>query len=199
MAPTVAELVERARNDEMEAFQMLVERYKRKIYYTAIGVLGNHHDAEDVLQETLLQALRSLGKLRHPQGFGAWVLRIAYNRAVDLRRRKKKEASPVIDEKGTELFDMLENTHVGGNPERGMTSDEIGKLVQKIMNDLPESQRTAFALKHVSQLSIKEIAQATNSSEATIKTNIYRAVQKMRKVLLPLISKGSGAADERAS
>jgi RNA polymerase sigma-70 factor (ECF subfamily) len=199
MASTVAELVERARNEEIGAFQLLVERFKRKIYYTALGVVGNHSDAEDLLQETLLQAFKSIGRLRHPEGFGSWVLRIAYNRAIDLRRRRSREACPEIDDEGTELFDLMENPGADGNPERNMTSGQISKLVRRTMEDLPESQKTAFALKHIAQLSIREIAAATNSSEATVKTNIYRAVQKMRKVLLPLVRKGSGVADEKAS
>ncbi len=199
MAPTVAELVERARNDEIEAFQLLTERYKRKIYYTALSVVGNHHDAEDLLQDTLLQALKSIGRLRNPEGFGSWVLRIAFNRSIDLRRRRSKEATPEIDKNGTEVFDLMENPGAEGNPERTLASGQISTLVCRTMDDLPESQRAAFAMKHIAQLSIREIASATNSSEATVKTNIYRAVQKMRKVLLPLVKKGSGVADEQAS
>lgn len=199
MAQTVAELVARARNDEIDAFQLLVERYKRKIYYTALSVAGNHHDAEDILQETLLQAIRSLERLRHPEGFGAWILRIAYNRAIDLRRRRRREASPVIDEEGTEIFDVIENPAAEGNPERSLESDQIAKLIRRTMEELPDSQRAAFSLKHIGNLSIREIAAATSSSEATVKTNIYRAVQKMRKVLSPLVTKGSGVADEKAS
>jgi RNA polymerase sigma-70 factor (ECF subfamily) len=199
MAPTVAELVERARSDEIGAFQLLVERFKRRIYYTALSVVGNHHDAEDLLQETLMQAYKSIGRLRQPEGFGSWVLRIAYNRAIDLRRRRSREVSPEVDEEGTEVFDLIENPGSDGNPERNINSGQISMLVRKTMEELPHSQRTAFALKHIAQLSIRDIAAATNSSEATVKTNIYRAVQKMRKVLLPLVRKGSGVADERAS
>ncbi|HUX06149.1 MAG TPA: sigma-70 family RNA polymerase sigma factor [Acidobacteriota bacterium] len=199
MAPTVAELVDRARNNEIEAFQLLAERYKRKIYYTVLSVVGNHHDAEDLLQDTLLQALRSIDRLRHPEGFGSWVLRIAFNKSIDLRRRRRKEAAPEIDKDGTEVFDLMENPDAKGNPERNLASEQISTLVSRTMDELPESQRTAFAMKHIAQLSIREIAAATKSSEATVKTNIYRAVQKMRKVLLPLVKKGSGVADEQAS
>ena len=65
MVPTDEELVSRARGNEMDAFRQLVDRYKRRAYYTALGIVGNHHDAEDVMQESLLQALRSLDRLRN--------------------------------------------------------------------------------------------------------------------------------------
>ena len=94
---------------------------------------------------------------------------------------------------------MIENPAAEGNPERSLESDQIAKLIRRTMEELPDSQRAAFSLKHIGNLSIREIAAATSSSEATVKTNIYRAVQKMRKVLSPLVTKGSGVADEKAS
>ena len=197
MVPTDAELVSRARGNEMGAFRQLVDRYKRRAYYTALGIVGNHHDAEDVMQESLLQALRSLGGLRNPDGFCAWLLRIAYNRSIDLRRRRLREVSPEGREDGVELFDTVESASAENDPERSMRSGEIAGLVQSTMEELPESQRSAFALKHIAQLSIREIAAATGSTESTTKTNIYRAVQRMRKALSPLRVRGSGVADER--
>ncbi len=199
MVPTDAELVSRARGNEMGAFRQLVDRYKRRAYYTALGIVGNHHDAEDVMQESFLQALRSLDRLRNPGGFCAWLLRIAYNRSIDLRRRRLREVSPDGREDGVELFDTIGSESAENNPERSMRSGEIAGLVMSTMEKLPESQRVAFALKHIGQLSIKEIAAATGSTESTTKTNIYRAVQRMRKVLSPLRIQGSGVADERVS
>lgn len=187
MVPTDAELVSKACNEDMDAYQTLVERYKRRVYYTALGIVGNHHDAEDVLQESLLQALRSLPKLRHPQGFGSWLLKIAYNRSIDHRRRRSREVEPEINEDGTEVFDTMENKMAISNPEKSINSNEISHAVRRTMEELPESQRTAFSLKHISQLSIRDIAIVTSSSEATVKTNIYRAVQKMRHSLAPLV------------
>ena len=109
MIPTDAELVRRARNDEMTAYQQLVDRYKKRVYFTALGVVGNHHDAEDVLQESLLTALRSLSRLRHPEGFGSWLLRIAFNRAIDYCRKKRREVSPDTGVNGEEIFDRIES------------------------------------------------------------------------------------------
>ena len=79
MASSDAELVKKALNNEIEAFKELVDRYKRKVYFTSLGIVGNAHDAEDVLQETLMQAFRSLRRLRHPAGFGAWILRMNFS------------------------------------------------------------------------------------------------------------------------
>lgn len=189
MSLTDAELVSRALNNEMSAFQQLVERYKKRVYFTAYGVVGNHHDAEDVLQETLLSALRSLDRLRHPEGFGPWILRIAFNRSVDYRRKRKREVSPNGDEEGVGLFDRIESNIAKGNPDTYLRSEEINELVNRSLSQLPESQRNAFLLKHVAHLSIREIAHATNSTESTVKTNIYRAVKRLRKELAQMVNR----------
>ena len=196
MAVSDAELVERARSNQMSAYQQLVERYKKKVYYTALGVLGNHHDAEDVLQDTLLQGLRSLERLRQPEGFGPWILRIARNKSIDRLRRSKREISSESSDDGTSLFDRFENEDPDADPEKQIKSGEIAGIVRQVVERLPESQRNAFMMKHVAQLSIREIAIATNSTEATVKTNIYRAVQKLREELAPLVQPRSGYTGE---
>ena len=187
-----AELVKKALDNNMSAFQQLIERYKKKIYYTALSTLGNHHDAEDVLQETMLQALRSLSKLRQPEGFGPWVIRIAYNRSIDTIRKRKRVVNPEEDDSGRTLFDYVQNEAPVGDPDRVVRSGEIGSQIKGVLHQLPESQRSAFMMKHVANLSIREIAIATNSTESTVKTNIYRAVQKLRTELADLVS-GKGA------
>lgn len=192
MLMTDAELVAKALSDNMSAFQQLIERYKKKIYYTALSTLGNHHDAEDVLQETMLQSLRSLAKLRQPEGFGPWVIRIAFNRSIDLLRKRKRIVNPDVDESGRTLFDYVENESPAGNPDRVVHSSEIGSQIRVVLHELPDSQRSAFMMKHVANLSIREIAIATNSTESTVKTNIYRAVQKLRTELAGLVD-GKGA------
>ena len=187
MVPGDAELVKRARNNHMSSYQQLVERYKKKIYFTSLSILGNHHDAEDVLQETLLQALRSLDRLRYPEGFGAWIVRIAYNRSIDTLRKRKRELDPKKDENGLDLFDLMESDTPAGNPDRVIESSEISHVITSTLSKLPGSQKNAFTLKHIAQLSIKEIAVAMNSTESTVKTNIYRAVQKLRCELAPFV------------
>lgn len=193
-----AELVKMACCDDMNAYQALVDRHKRRVYYTALGIVGNHHDAEDIMQETLLQALKSLPKLRHPEGFGSWLLKIAYNRAIDQRRKRIREVEPEINNEGLEIFDTMENHEAAGNPERSLTSSQISRTVRTTLEEMPESQRTAFSLKHISSLSIRDIASITSSSEATVKTNIYRAVQRLRQALLPFaVRRTSISADTR--
>lgn len=189
MSLTDAELVSRALDNEMNAFQQLVERYKKRVYFTAYGVVGNHHDAEDVLQETLLSALRSLGRLRHPEGFGPWIIRIAFNRSVDYRRKRKREVSPNGDDEHVGIFDRMESNIANGNPDTYVRSEEINELVKRSLSQLPETQRNAFMLKHIAQLSIREIAHATNSTESTVKTNIYRAVKRLRKELASMVNR----------
>lgn len=191
MAISDSDLVRRAQKNSMGAFRELIERHKKRIYYTALGVVKTHQDAEDILQETMMQALRSLGKLKQPGGFGSWILRIAFNRSIDLVRKRKREVLTDDDGEGTSPFDFLESTNTESDPHRGIESKQISSRILKVMEELPESQRTAFKLKHLSQLSIKEIAEITESSESTVKTNIFRAVQKLRVELSEFVERQS--------
>jgi RNA polymerase sigma-70 factor (ECF subfamily) len=187
------ELVKRAQNNSMSAFKELMERYKRKVYFTALGVVKTHQDAEDILQETMLQALRSIGNLKQTSGFVSWILRIAYNRSIDLIRKRKREVYTTDDEEtGLNLFDLLETQDGASDPHRGMSNKQLVRAIVNVLDSLPETQREAFRLKHISQLSIKEIAAATDSSESTVKTNIFRAVQKMRRELGDFYEKQPG-------
>lgn len=188
-----AELALKAQQNSMGAFRELMERYKKKIYFTALGVVKTHQDAEDILQETMLQALRSIARLKQPAGFGSWVLRIAYNRSIDLVRKRKREILPGEDEAGNSMFDFIESTDGKSDPHRGMENQQITKAILSVLKDMPESQREAFKLKHVSQLSIKEISEITESSESTVKTNIFRAVQKLRAELANFNERQAGS------
>jgi len=183
-----SQLVKDACRNDMGAYRELIERHKKKIYYTSLSVVKNHQDAEDILQETLLKAMRSLHTLKSASGFSSWICRIAYNRSIDLIRKRKREVNP-SEEDGLSIFDTLESDHYQSNPEKGIHARQISSAISEVLASLPESQKRAFELKHLSQMSIRDIAAITGSSESTVKTNIFRAVQKMRSALSEFVEK----------
>ena len=177
-------LVERARNGEVGAFRELVERYKKKIYYLSLDLTGNHHDAEDLSQEVFIKAYRSLKKFRGDAKFNSWLYRIAVNTCIS-QKRKKSVSSMTLQED----FDSdSDQQHFSGeasfhNPERSAEAGLIQKHINKALQRLTPRERSVFVLRHYNDLPLKEIAQILKISEGTVKSMLFRAIQRLQKEL----------------
>ena len=80
-------LVDQARDGNQDAYRQLVERYQRRAHAIAVGIVGNHHDAEDLVQQAFLKAYKSLGSFRGQSSFYTWLYRIIFNLSIDLSRK----------------------------------------------------------------------------------------------------------------
>jgi RNA polymerase sigma-70 factor, ECF subfamily len=169
-------LIENVQRGEMAAFQELVEKYKQKVYYMALDMTGNHHDAEDLSQEVFMKVFVSIKDFRGESKLSSWLYRIAMNTCIDKTRRKHLKLVD-LDEK------MHEKATTGKNPEQLMharaTQDQIEQALQK----LPPRQRSIFVLRHYNELMLREIAETLGISEGTVKAQLFRAIQRLQKEL----------------
>jgi RNA polymerase sigma-70 factor (ECF subfamily) len=184
------EAVAEARSGNPEAFRVLVERHGRAVFRVAFRMTGNEQDAEDLVQETFLRACKQLDKFDGRASFGTWLYRIASNCSLDLlRARKAREQRNVPLETQSsegEPVDLLERIAAGGpSPERLSLSAEVTRLLGSAMRQLSEMERAAFVLRHYEGLSIDEIGTALKVRPNAAKHSIFRAVQKLRRVLEP--------------
>ena len=184
------EAVAGARAGDTEAFRALVDRYSHKVFRLGYRMTSNEHDAEDVVQETFLRAYRALDQFESRANFGTWIFRIAANAALDLmrkRQRHEKSRSPV-DPEGSE--DLPELPSADPTPERLMFSVEVKDKVSRALAGLSAVERTAFVLRHYEGMSIEEIGGVLGLKESATKNTVFRAVQKLRRELAPLVSCG---------
>jgi RNA polymerase sigma-70 factor (ECF subfamily) len=177
-------LVQRARNGEMGAFRELVELYKKKIYYLALDLTGNHHDAEDLSQEVFIKAYRSLKKFRGDAKLNSWLYRITVNTCIS-QRRKKSVAAMTLQENfesdsSHQDFKNGESIH---NPERDAESGLIQQHIEQALQQLTPRERSVFVLRHYNDLPLKEIAQILKITEGTVKSMLFRAIQRLQKEL----------------
>lgn len=178
--------VAEARTGNPDAFRVLVERHGRTVYRLAFRMTGNEQDAEDLVQETFLRACKQLDRFDGRASFGTWLYRIASNCSVDLlRARKARDQRHVaIQGEGQDgPADRLAGE--GPSPERLSLSSEIGRMLGPAMRQLSEMERAAFVLRHYEGRSIEEISRMLKVRPNAAKHSIFRAVQKLRRVLEP--------------
>ena len=186
------ELVTRAKADDQRAITELIHRYQPKAYAIAFHLCSEEIDeVRDVTQEAFLKAIRSIKKFRGQASFSTWFYRIVVNTCRDfLRRKRKKEwlfslwqgkphGNGISQEKGKEQPDPKGHN----NPMAVFTGKQLTHDVRNALKALPDRQRMVFQLKVLHEMTIREIAQVTGSSEGTIKSHLFRATHFLRNVL----------------
>lgn len=188
MEGTDAATVAQAQAGDAEAFRALVERHSRNIFRLAYRMTGNEHDAEEVVQETFLRAYRRISHFEARSNFGTWLYRIATNCSYDLMRTRHRheEKREPEDPEGSEA--VLQLAADGPTPDRVVFSAEVQQRVSTAMADLSAMERAAFVLRHFEGRSIEEISKALGLRAGATKNSIFRAVQKLRRALEPVVS-----------
>ncbi|MBY0507358.1 MAG: sigma-70 family RNA polymerase sigma factor [Bryobacteraceae bacterium] len=169
-----------AKGGDGDAYRTLVDRYSRSVFRLAYRMTGNEQDAEDVVQETFLRAYRHLNRWDGRSSFGTWIYRIAANYALDLLRCRKRQGSVAPPE--------AELRAVDPGPDRLHFSGEVQRQVAATLDACSGMERTAFVLRHFEGQSIDEISAALGVSANSTKQSIFRAVQKLRRALEPLVN-----------
>lgn len=180
-------LVKQVQEGNRNAFRQLVERYKERIYYMALNLLGNRADAEDMSQEVFIKAFQSIERFRGDAKFSSWLYRITVNTCIDYRRKKWwkiKKAQQSTDLEGAPMIDRLHTTDP--DPEQITESRLIQNQLQTALNRLSRRERDIFILRHDHDLALQEIADALHISTGTVKSTLFNAFRKLRVTLAPL-------------
>src|SRR5947208_2331705 len=178
-------LVLAAKKGDLEAFSELVKRYDRNIFRIAQHITHNEEDAQDVVQEAFLKAYQNLEQFQGNSKFYTWLVRIAVNEALmKLRRRKTSKTVSLDEDVETEEGSMpREVADWGPNPEQLYGQSELGDILQKTIQGLPQSFRTVFVLRDIEGLSTEETAEMLNLSVPAVKSRLLRARLQLRERL----------------
>lgn len=179
-----AQAVARTLAGETAAFDGLIEQYQRRAVAVAYRLLGNIEDAKDVCQEAFLRAFRSLASLQDPERFGAWLMRIVSNQALNYRRGRRGTLS-LATESGGATADrspaaLSRSADAAAEP---MTAAETHGAVTAAIESLPEQQRLALILFAIERLPQKEVAEILECSVEMVKWNVFQARKKLKEML----------------
>ena len=181
---TEQELLFGLRHGEESAFKELVIRFQDKVFNTAIGLLQHHIEAEDIAQEVFIQVFRSIQNFKGDSLLSTWIYRITVTKSLDhLRSKKRKKRfgilSTLFGDNNLPVYEPEDFNHPGVLQE----NKEDAAILFKMIDQLPENQRTAFVLNKVEELSYREIADIFNTTESAVDSLLQRAKQNLRKKL----------------
>ncbi len=179
-----------ARSGDIDAFRLLVERHSRNVFRLAFRMTGHEQDAEDVVQETFLRAYKQLKNYEARSSFATWLYRIASNYSLDLiRMRRRHQERREVNMNYKEKIDIMQSIPATSpTPDRVFYSGQVKERVTVALDELSPQERHAFVLRHFEGMSIQEIGAALGTGTNATKHSIFRAVQKLRRSLQPLVS-----------
>jgi RNA polymerase sigma-70 factor (ECF subfamily) len=173
-----------------EAFRQLVETYSPRVYNLALKMSGNPDLAEDILQETFVNAYRAIDRFEGRAHVSTWLYRIAHN-AVLMRLRKEKRAPQVQsldDEVDPETLPATLATGTQADtPERHLLQAELFQKMDQALANLSEALRSVFVLRDVQGLSTAETAEVLGLSQTAVKSRLHRARMALREQLAPYL------------
>jgi len=189
-------LVERAQRGDKRAFELLVEKYQRKLARLLSRLIRDPGEVEDVTQEAFIKAYRALPSFRGDSAFYTWLYRIGINTAknylVAMGRRAPTSTDVEAEEaEGQESGALLRDINT---PDSLLLSKEIGDTVNAAIESLPEELRSAIQLRELEGMSYEEIAKLMDCPIGTVRSRIFRAREAIAERLRPLLD---GAKDKR--
>ena len=188
------DLVQRLQQGDSRAFRTLFDRYHRRAFAVAVGVVKNKDDAQDVVQEAFVKVHKNIGKFQGTSSFYTWLYRIVMNVSIDHVRRTSRRKNldfdeRVVHEKSEVAGDgaLLPNV-ANANPGRAALRRELGGAIAAALAELPEHHRQVIVLREIEGMSYEQMADALDVPKGTIMSRLFHARKKMQAELAPYLS-----------
>ena len=184
-----SQLVARAQKGDKHAFELLVEKYQRKLARLLSRFVRDPAEVEDVTQEAFIKAYRALPGFRGDSAFYTWLYRIGINTAKNylIALGRRAPTSTEVGAEEAERYDDAEQLRDIDTPESQLLSKEIAQTMNATINELPEELRTAIELREIEGMSYEDIAQIMNCPIGTVRSRIFRAREAIAEKLRPLL------------
>jgi RNA polymerase sigma-70 factor (ECF subfamily) len=178
-------IIQEAQRGNPTAFEELIHAHDQSVLRLALRITGSQIDAQDIYQETFLKAFKKLAGFRFECAFSTWIYRIATNACLDHLRKKnnRRETSAAevnVDGEEYDLLNQFPDDRAVSNPEREVLRREISAHISRALTRLTPQEQIIFEFKHYQGLNLRTLSGILNCSEATIKTTLFRARQKLR-------------------
>ncbi len=177
-------IVQQLQRGEESAFRKLVDEYENMVYNTAVGIVQNEDDADDITQEVFVQVYQSVSSFKGESKFSTWLYRITVTKALDHEKRKKRKkrfafVQSLFGNSGEEIIHPPDFNHPGVLMEK---KEKAGELLNAL-KQIPDNQRIAFTLHKLEGQSYQEIAEIMNTSLYAVESLMARAKGNLKKIL----------------
>ena len=189
-----AQLLDRARHGDDDAFRCIVERYESVVAATVIGMLGAGDDADDIGQETFIRFHRALGSFREESALKTYLVRIAMNLSLNALKQRKRRSWRFLSR------DRDADVPVAIVPSPDVPVEEVEErreIVTRAVQQLNEKHRAVVTLRLLQGLSVRETAQVLELPEGTVLSRLARATEQLRAVLGPYVKDGATSGVRR--
>lgn len=174
------ELIINCQEGDASSFRGLVERYKDKVYTTALRIVGNSYDAEDMAQEAFITAFRAINSFDTEKPFAPWIKRITINISIDFLRKQKSQKwfldSDDIDSQG--MLYKIENKDP--DPLEKIEASELQEMLGSLIEKLPAKHRVPIYLYYIEDMTYDEISEYLKIPMGTVKTYLHRGKETLK-------------------
>lgn len=185
-------LVLRAKEGDQRAFKLLVERYQRKVYAVAHGMVKDREEALDIAQEAFVKVHRNLDRFKGDSAFYTWLYRITRNLAIDRIRARRNESVGFDEAVGSE--DSPEpgflSTRLDADPQKSALRRELAGKLEDALAQLPVKHREILLLREVEGMSYEDLAATLDIPKGTVMSRLFHARSKMQKLLEGYLGEG---------
>lgn len=184
-------LVKRAKQDDPKAYETLLKKYRKSVYYMLLKMVNNADDAEDLTQEAFAKAFNSLAKFDSKYAFSTWLFRIATNNCIDFIRKKRIQTvsidTPYENDEGDSMSFDLPDPNL--SPDDLMLKKQRKEYLGKAVERLPAKYKRLVQLRYFQELSYEEVAQELELPLGTVKAQLFRARELLSQELKHMQSK----------
>ena len=180
-AATANALVTAAKGGDQQAFEMLVKRYRKRIFALALHICGSSSEADDITQDVFLKAYRALADFEGRSEFFTWVYRMTVNRALNVRRDRVRRGEDIDDPR----LEMAVAVDARSNPGREAELRQTYARLLRALDALPADMRTTVILVCMQGMSHGEVAVVQNVSDGTIAWRMHEARRRMNESMAP--------------
>ncbi len=190
MTKSIPELVADFVGGDDRAFAELVERYRRKVYSLAYQVLGNHLDADEVVQETFVRIYKRRKELADVKYFSTFLLRIASNYSIDVLRKQRGHSQIAEDSSSLPGDIQVDLARRVATPSEDLENKQLMEEIKRALKELPPKQQLTAVLHDIEGYTKAEIAEVFGCPEATVRSNLHIARNKLKKILKRRLNQG---------
>lgn len=188
-------MIGRVKEGDVGAFRRVYDVYGKRIVNYVYRLTGSRAEAEDLTQDTFVQAFRKIKSLKDNRKFQSWLFRIAQNNVYQQYRGKRPYLESIDQEDALELSDVQKLATPSKNPEQAILASELKEVIDRMVTDLPMKYREVFVLAAIQRMSYQEISETVGRSLASVKSDIHRARVFVRDRVKDYLGENYGMSD----